>query len=163
MNWTAFWNTFALCLISIVIEALSTNKSSKQWFEKLQQPKYAFSFSFWYVVGGLYYLIIATLLYRLFDLSASWLSAEIIILCKILLANSLMNFVLFKYRSLKIFYYLLFPFGVLFFLLVFLLKDTDTFSTALACVYLLWLCYDLYYFRNLWKLNAVKNTTNERS
>ena len=159
MDWTALLKTIGLCLISIIIEAISATKEGKSWFENLQQPKFAFAFSFWYVVGGLYYLICAFIAYRQFHLYSEILSTPIILLTLIMIINGLTNFILFKFRSLKMFYWVLLPFTLLFVGLILSLYQTDLISAGLAVIYLLWLCYDIYYFRMLWKLNKDSKTT----
>jgi len=47
MDWIALLKIVGICLISIIIEAVSATKEGKNWFENLKQPKYSFSFSFW--------------------------------------------------------------------------------------------------------------------
>src|SRR4026207_444336 len=154
MNWSALLYTVLLCLISIVIEGVSTTKYGKQWFENLKQPKASFPFSVWYIVGGLYYLICGVIAYRQFANSAVAFSVPIIILALIMLFNGATNFIIFRYKSLRMFYLVLYPFALLFLLLFFVLVRQDAVSASLAFIYLLWLVYDLYYFYNLWKLNT---------
>ena len=153
MDWPALYKTIGLCLISIIIEAISANKEGKKWFESLKQPKYSFSLVFWYVIGGLYYLICGVIAYRLFHQGADIFALPVILLTLIMIFNGLGNFILFKFRSLKMFYLVIYPFALLLAVLVAVLYQTDKFSAGLACVYLIWLIYDLYYLRNLWKLN----------
>jgi len=156
MDWTALLKTLGLCLISIIIEAFSATKDGKKWFEDLRQPKYSFPFSFWYVIGGLYYIICGIIAYTHFHSSTDIFTLPIILLTLIMVINGLTNFILFKFRSLKMFYLILYPFSVLFIGLIIVLIQTDKISVVLAGVYLAWLVYDLYYFLNLWRLNNRK-------
>lgn len=153
MDWIALLKTVGLCLISIIIEAVSATKDGKKWFENLRQPKYSFSFSFWYIIGGLYYIICGIIAYRQFHSSTDIFTLPIILLTLIMVINGLSNFILFKFRSLKMFYLVLYPFIALFIGLIILLIQTDKISAGLASIYLAWLAYDLYYFLNLWRLN----------
>jgi tryptophan-rich sensory protein len=153
MDWFALLKTLALCLISIIIEAVSVTKEGKSWFENLSQPKFAFAFSFWYIVGGLYYLICGIIAYRQFHISPNLFSIPIVLLTLIMIINGLTNFILFKFRSLKMFYWVLFPFALLFVGLILSIYQMDLISVGLATIYLLWLGYDIYYFRMLWKVN----------
>lgn len=155
MDWIALFKTVGLCLISIIIEAVSVNNEGKKWFENLRQPKYSFSFSFWYIVGGLYYIIIGFIAFRQFHSAQDIFTFPIILLTLIMVMNGLTNFIIFKFRSLKIFYLVLYPFIALFIGLIIVLIETDKISVALAGMYLAWLIYDLYYFRNLWRLNDI--------
>ena len=154
MNWTALINTVLLCLVSMIIEGISTNKEGKQSFENLKQPKYAFSFTFWYMVGGVYYIICGIIAYRQFAATNTIFSVPIVILAVIMLFNGLTNFLIFRYRSLKAFYWVMYPFTALFISLFIILVRQDIVSASLAFIYLAWLIFDLYYFHNLWKLNS---------
>lgn len=156
MDLNALFQTFGLCLISIVLEAISATKDGKQWFETLKQPKISFPFSVWYLVGGLYYLICGVIAYRTLHASEAVFSLSIILLALIMLTNGLTNFVLFKLQSLKLFYWVLYPFISSFISLMVLLFPNDKVSFWLASLYLLWLGYDLYYFRTLWKVNETQ-------
>lgn len=149
----AFLKTVTLCLISIIIEAISATKEEKKWFENLRQPKYSFSFSFWYIIGGFYYIICGIIAYRQFHASTITFSLPIIILILIMIFNGLTNFILFRFRSLKVFYWVLYPFIALFFSLLIVLLPVDKLAVGLGSFYLIWLIYDLYYFLNLWRLN----------
>ena len=153
MDWTALLKATAICFISIIIEAISASKDGKQWFENLKRPAYSFSLQFWYVVGAVYYLFFGFIAYRLFALEMSFTSTPVILLLLIMLLNGLVNFIAFKYRSLKWFYLILYPFSILVMALIVLLLSIDTISALLACIYFLWLLYDLYYAYHLWKLN----------
>lgn len=132
MDWIALLKTVALCLISIIIEAVSATKEGKKWFENLRQPNYSFSFSTWYVIGGLYYLICWVIAYRQFQVNTDTLSLPIILLALIMIINGLTNFILFKFRSLKAFYLALFPFIFLFISLMVILFQRDKVSVTLA-------------------------------
>ncbi len=153
MDWSAFLKTGGLCLISILIEAASYTKSGKEWFEQLRQPKYAISLKVWYVVGTMYYLLFGIIAYRLFANSATFFSPQILLLIVVMLLNGLGNFIIFKYRSLKWFYLVIYPFAFLLLTLIIVLLPHDIISAMLASFYFLWLFYDLYYGYRLWKLN----------
>ncbi len=68
--------------------------------------------------------------------------------------NGLGNFIIFKYHSLKWFYLVIYPFGLLLLTLIIVLAPTDKLSALLASVYFLWLIYDIYYGYHMWKLNS---------
>jgi tryptophan-rich sensory protein len=154
LDWIALFKTVGLCLISIVIEAMSVTKDGKNWFENLRQPKFSFPFSFWYVVGSLYYIICGVIAYRQFHFSSEWFSIPVGLLIVIMITNGLTNFILFKFRSLKMFYRVLLPFTALFVGLIVSLYNDDMISAGLAAVYLVWLSYDVYYFKKMHELNG---------
>ena len=157
MDWNSLIKTLILCFISIIIEAISATKEGKQWFEQLKRPKYSFSLPVWYIVGGIYYIIFGIVAYRLFSVNTNLFSLPIILLTLILLLNGFGNFIVFKYKSLKWFYLIIYPYAILLSWFIILLIDIDKLSAALATIYLLWLIYDLYYGYNIWKLNDKTN------
>lgn len=150
---SALFKTLGLCLITILIEAASATKEGKRWFGNLKRPKYTFPLSVWYLVGAIYYLIFGIIAYRQFALGKTFSDGAIILLATVMVINGLSNFIAFKYRSLKWFYLLIYPFAiVLFFLILLLWKDNRT-SAAFASVYFLWLFYDVYFGYYMWKMN----------
>jgi len=154
MDWTAFLKTIGLCLISILIEAVSATKEGKLWFDQLKRPRYSFSLKVWYFVGAAYYIIFGIIAYRQFSGNLSIFSPSIILLALVMILNGLGNFVIFKYQSLKWFYLVIYPFGFLLLALIVVLAPNDKLSAGLAATYFLWLIYDLYYGYHLWKLNS---------
>ena len=160
MDWTALLKTVALCLISVMIEALSATKEGREWFEQLKRPRYSFSLKVWYVVGAAYYLLFGIVAYRLFARNTPFLSAPVILLVLVMLINGLSNFIAFRYRSMKWFYFIIYPFGALLLALMLVLYSIDAFAAFLVLLYFLWLIYDLYYVYHVWKLNS---TAHRRS
>lgn len=156
MDWTALYKTIGLCLVSILIEAASYTKEGKRWFQVLNKPQYSFSISVWYFVGAVYYILFGIIAYRLFK-DASDRSVQISLLVIIMVLNGVGNFILFKYRSTKWFYLVIYPFGLILLTFIILLFPNDITSTALSSIYFVWLIYDLYYAYWLWKLNDKKH------
>jgi len=153
MDWPALYKTLGLCLVSILIEAASYTKSGKTWFERLHQPRYSISLKVWYFVGTVYYILFGIVAYRQFRDHGSAISASIILLALVMLLNGLGNFIIFKYRSVKWFYLIIYPFALILLTLIVVLLKRDTISAILASLYFVWLIYDLYYGYRLWKLN----------
>lgn len=155
MIWSALLKTVALCVISIIIEAISATKEGRQWFDNLKRPKFSFPLKVWYLVGAVYYILFGIVAYRQFVSGMSFFSTCIILLTMMMLINGLSNFLLFKYRSTKWFYLIIYPFSILLLALIIIFwRDNDKVSAILASLYFLWLFYDLYWAHNLWKLNS---------
>lgn len=154
MDWEALIKTLVLCSISVIIEAISATKEATRWFGQLKRPRYSFSIKVWYLVGVLYYIIFAIVAYRQFTNHRSVLSTPIILVALIMLINGASNFIIFKYRSLKWFYFIVYPFGILLLLLIMILFPDDKISALLATTYFIWILYDLYYGYHTWKLNG---------
>lgn len=88
-------------------------------------------------------------------------SAPIVVLSLVMITNGLTNFLIFKFHSLHMFYWVLFQFTLLFVKLMLSLYQANIFSVGIAGIYLLWLCYDIYSFRMLWNLNTNSITNNQ--
>jgi len=71
----------------------------------------------------------------------------------VMVLTGLGNFIIFKYRSTKWFYLVIYPFALILLALIIILWKDDMLSASLAFLYFLWLFYDLYYGYNMWKLN----------
>ena len=153
MDWPALFKTLGVCLVSILIEAASYTKSGKKWFEQLRQPRYSISLKGWYFVGTVYYILFGIIAYRQFRDQTNFFSAPIILLVLVMLLNGLGNFIIFIYRSIKWFYLVIYPFGLILLTLIIVLFRNDIISAAIALLYFFWLIYDLYYGYRLWKLN----------
>jgi len=161
MDWPALYKTIGLCLVSILIEAVSYTTSGKTWFQQLHQPRFSISLKVWYFVGAVYYILLGIVAYRQFRDHGNVFSASIILLALVMLLNGLGNFIIFKYRSVKWFYLVIYPFGLILLTLIIVLAPHDTISAMLASLYFLWLIYDLYYGYWLWKLNATSTKSNQ--
>ena len=143
-----------LCVISILFEALGTSKNGKAWFENLRQPRLSFPFWIWYIIGGFYYIICGIVAYRIFlKRDNADFQLSLVLLATMMFINGLTNYFLFKMRSLKLFYFTIYPFIVVTIWLFTKLFHFDMISAWILIPYLLWLIYDVYYFHFLWKLN----------
>jgi len=152
--WPALLKTIFLCGISIIIEAVSVTKDGRKWFENLKQPTFSPSFKFWYFVGAVYYFLFGIVAYRQFAMGMSFFSLSIVLLAAVMLINGLSNFIVFKYRSLRWFYLIIYPFALLLLMLLIVLwRSHDKISSLLVFLYFLWLLFDLYWGYNIWKLN----------
>ena len=154
MDWMAFLKTIGLCMVSVLIEAVSATKKGRLWFNQLKRPKYSFSLRVWYFVGAVYYIIFGIIAYRQFSRNVNIFSTSIILLASVMILNGLGNFIILKYQSLKWFYLVIYPFGLLLLTLIIVLTGSDKLSALLASIYFLWLIYDLYYGYSIWKLNS---------
>ncbi len=157
MNYAILIQTLLFCVIFIIIEAFTASKKGKEWFESLNQPRFALPFPVWYIIGGLYYVICGTIAYRLFlNKDSSYFKLTLMLLILMMLGNALPNLFLFKQKSLKKFYLSGIPFAIILGALYFQLLRVDVFSSWVLFPYFIWLVYDFYYFHNLMKLNNDK-------
>jgi hypothetical protein len=63
--------SLAICALGAALEGLFAGRDIKQRLANLRLPSYAVSFWGWMVIGGLYYVICFSVLYRLFSLPSS--------------------------------------------------------------------------------------------
>jgi len=157
MDYQAFTIAIVICIVSVIFEALGASKAGKQWFESLQQPKLSFPFWVWYIIGGLYYLMCGIIAYRIFvrHEHQNFLLA-FILLVAMMFINGVTNFILFKWRSIRAFYFSIYPFSIITICLFIILLKVDVTSAWVLFPYIIWLIYDIYYFHFLWKLNHAK-------
>lgn len=154
MNLNALLFSIGLCVISVLFEVLGTSKKGKVWFERLKLPKFSFPFWIWYIVGGIYYIICGVIAYRIFlQRSNPLFITSFILLASMMFLNGLTNYFLFKMRSLKAFYFAIYPFSIVTISLFIILLTVDKQSAWVLFPYVLWLIYDIYYFHFIWKLN----------
>jgi hypothetical protein len=60
--------SLAICALGAALEGLFAGRDIKQRLANLRLPSYAVPFWGWMVIGGLYYVIRFSVLYRLFSL-----------------------------------------------------------------------------------------------
>lgn len=146
--------TLLFCIFFVLFEAFGASKAGKTWFEKLKQPKFSFPFWVWYIIGGLYYIICGVITYRLLSRpSEPGFVVSFVLLCFMMFINGFTNYILFKLRSLKMFYFAIYPFSAITITLFVILLYVDTVAAWVLFPYVLWLIYDVYYFHFIWKLN----------
>lgn len=154
MDYAALFKAIGVCLISVIFEALGTSKEGKIWFENLKKPKYSFPFWMWYIVGFLFYIICGLIAYRIFIYSNSnEYLLSLLLLMVMMFGNGLTNFILFRIRSLNLYYFSIFPFCIILILLYLQLRRFDIISSWILLPYLIWGIYDIYLLHSLWKLN----------
>jgi translocator protein len=154
MDYYALGIAVGICLLSVVFEALGTSKAGKKWFEDLRQPKLSFPFWVWYIIGGLYYVICGIVAYRVYlRKEHPNFQQALTLLILMMFINGFTNFILFKWRSIRAFYFSIYPFSIITIWLFIVLLKVDAISAWVLFPYIVWLLYDIYYFHFLWKLN----------
>jgi benzodiazapine receptor len=148
--------SFAICALGAALEGLFAGRGIKQRLASLRLPSYAVPFWGWMVIGGLYYVICFSVLYRLFLLPSSpGRSAAFALIGALMFVNALWNYFFFRTRNLFHAYLLGLPYGMIaisLFLLLLLRLD----RTAAWCLfpYILYLFYASVWGYRIWKLNS---------
>ena len=141
---------FALLGGALAGEALGT------WYRGLEKPWFLVPLWAFYVVGVLYYLVFATVLYRLIvhKEDRRWRAIFLALTICVMLLNELWNFGFFGLRSTLAGFL-----GVALFLvpltaLVVVLLRHERPSARMLIAYYLWVLYDLAWTYELWRLNG---------
>jgi benzodiazapine receptor len=149
------WAVGACVLISLLGAAL-VGDALGTWYEGLEKPWFLVPLGVFYVVGALYYLAFAAVLYRVLvhvgDRGAR--AACLALALVVMLSNELWNYLFFGLRSTLAGFV-----GIVFFLvplsaLLFALYRYERLSAMILAPYYLWVLYDLAWTFELWRLNG---------
>jgi tryptophan-rich sensory protein len=147
--------SLAICALGAALEGLVAGRGIKQRLASLRLPSYAVPFWGWMVIGGLYYLICFSVLYRLFLLPPSLRrTAAFALVGAIMFTNALWNYFFFRTRNLFHAYLLGLPYGAIAIaLFLLLLIRLDRLAAWCFFPYLLYLFYGNLWGYRTWKLN----------
>ena len=146
--------SLAICALGAALEGLFAGRGIKQRLANLRLPSYAVPFWGWMVIGGLYYLICFTVLYRLFLLPATYLrSAAFALLGAIMFINAIWNYFFFRTRNLFYAYLLGLPYNAIALsLFLLLVLQVDRLSAWCFLPYIIYLFYANIWGYRIWKL-----------
>lgn len=151
--------TLAICVVSAILEGVMAGRNVKQYFERLQQPRYAVSLKAWYAIGALYYVVCSVVLYRMLrhpeDTELRTIAFVLIVL--MMSANAIWNYIFFRARNLYISFLAFGPYIVVTLSLIVALSRFDQIAASLIFLYLLYLFYALTWSYRLWNLNRAGN------
>ena len=149
--------SLAICMLGAALEGLFAGSGIKQRLASLRVPSYTVPFWGWMVIGGLYYVICFSVLYRLFLLPSSLgRTAAFALIGAFMFMNALWNYFFFRTRNLFHAYVLGLPYStVAISLFLVLLLRLDKVAAWCLLPYLLYLFFyaNLYGYR-VWKLNS---------
>jgi tryptophan-rich sensory protein len=125
-------------------------------FAELRQPPFSPPLALWMAIGGVYYLLCFTVLYRLFAFgtpaAASRMALALVLL--LMVANALWGFLFFRRRDLRASFLAFFPYGLIALTLALLLARFDPTSASLVAAYLAYLVYAGWWAYRVWTLNS---------
>ena len=147
--------SLSICGLAALLEGLFAGKVIKQRLNTLRLPSYAVPFWGWMVIGGLYYVICFSILYRLFLLPPALArSAAFVLIGAMMFINALWNYFFFRARNLFHAYLLGLPYaGIAVVLFVLLLLELDRIAAWFLLPYLVYLFYGNFWGYRIWKLN----------
>lgn len=146
--------SIGICLLFAIIGGLLTGDSLDNWFSEINQPWFSPPLWGWYIVGGLYYIMSITVLYRLFNASKeSSRTIAIGLTLGMIAGNEFWNYLFFGLESTLSAFVGLIPFIILVIALFVKLWRYQRTTAWILFPYLLWLGYDILWTYNLWILN----------
>ena len=147
---TAICVLFALFGNALVGESLGT------WYDTLDKPWFFVPLWAFYIVGALYYLLLAIVLYRILVHvnNRRGRVTSLALTLGVMFLNELWNYGFFGLQNTLVGFLGIVVFLVPLTALLLTLRAYDRFSATLVAVYWIWVLYDLACFYTLWRLNS---------
>ena len=146
----------AICLLFTLFGNALIGESLGTWYDTLNKPWFLIPLWASYIVGAVYYLLFATVLYRILvhvDDREGRVTA-LALAVSVLFLNELWNYVFFGLESTLAGFLGIVVFLVPLTALVVALGKYERFSAGLVAVYWIWVLYDLAWTFALWRLNS---------
>jgi benzodiazapine receptor len=146
----------AICVLFTLFGNALIGESLGTWYDTLDKPWFLIPLWAFYIVGAVYYLLFATVLYRILvhvDDREGRVTA-LALAVSVLLLNELWNYVFFGLESTLAGFLGIVVFLVPLTALVAALRKYERLSAGLVVVYWIWVLYDLAWTFALWRLNS---------
>ena len=145
----------ALPVLFALFGTVLVGGSGLEWYEQLKKPEFLVPLGIFYLVGALYYVLFAVVLYRVLsrvgDVRERAISLGLAL--GVMLLNELWNYAFFGLRSTLAGFLGIAVFLAILTALVSVLLRYERFSAMLLVPYYLWVLYDLAWNYELWRLN----------
>jgi benzodiazapine receptor len=146
----------ALPVLFAVFGTALVGGSGLEWYAGLAKPRFLVPLRVFYLVGSLYYVLVAVVIYRVLarieDPRGRAVSFGLTV--GVLLLNELWNYGFFGLRSTLAGFLGILGFRALLTALIAALRRYERFSAVLLVPYYLWVLYDLAWTYGLWRLNG---------
>jgi translocator protein len=145
----------ALPVLFAAFGAVLVGGSGLDWYAGLDKPWFLVPLRIFYLVGALYYVLFAVILYRVLARIEGRRGREISLglTISVMLCNELWNYAFFGLRSTLAGFLGILVFLALLTALVVVLGRHERSSAVLAVPYYLWVLYDVAWTYELWRLN----------
>jgi tryptophan-rich sensory protein len=146
----------AVCLLFALFGTALIGESLGNWYGALDKPWFLIPLWAFGIVGAIYYVLFATVLYRILahvDDHRGRITS-LVLTVTVLFLNELWNFGFFGLESTLVGFLGIAAFLVSVTALVVVLRSHERFSAALVAVYWMWVLYDLAWTFALWRLNS---------
>jgi tryptophan-rich sensory protein len=146
----------ALCVLFALFGAALIGESLGNWYGSLDKPWFLVPLWAFGIVGAVYYILFATVLYRILvhvrDRRGKLVS--LVLTAGVLFLNELWNFGFFGLKSTLVGFLGIGVFLVPLTALVVVLRRYERFSAGLVTIYWIWVLYDLAWTFALWRMNS---------
>jgi tryptophan-rich sensory protein len=146
----------AICVLFTLFGNALIGESLGTWYETLDKPWFLIPLWAFYIVGAVYYILFATVLYRILVhvQNRRGRVTALALTVSVLFVNELWNYVFFGLESTLVGFL-----GIVVFLLpvtalVLALRKYERFSAGLVAIYWIWVLYDFAWTFALWRLNS---------
>lgn len=150
-----FVYAISLCAAAAALEGALAGRGVRERLAELRLPRYSPPLSVWFVIGGLFYAMCFTVLYRLFRLPVSRSrDVALALIVGMMLMNALWNFAFFRMRALFLSFLAFLPYVLLAGTLLVLTLALDPIAAWAILLYVLYLIYAIAWGYGVWKRNA---------
>jgi benzodiazapine receptor len=146
----------AICVLFALFGNALIGESLSNWYAELDKPWFLVPLWVFYIVGAVYYVLFATVLYRILvhvDDRRGRVRA-LALTVSVLFLNELWNYLFIGLESTLAGFLGIVVFLVPLSALVVALRKHEQFSAGLVAVYWIWVLYDLAWTYQLWRLNS---------
>jgi benzodiazapine receptor len=146
----------ATCVLFALLGNALIGESLGTWYAELDKPWFLVPLWVFYIVGTVYYVLFATVLYRILAHvdDRRGRVAALALTVSVLFLNELWNYLFFGLESTLAGFLGIVVFLVPVTALLFTLRAYERFSAGLVAVYWIWVLYDLAWTFALWRLNS---------
>ena len=148
--------SIAICVLFALFGGALVGESLGTWYAGLEKPWFLLPLWIFYIVGFVYYVLFATVLYRILvhvgDRRGR--ANSLVLTIVVLFLNELWNYGFFGLESTLVGFLGIVVLLVPLTTLVVALRNYERFSAMLVAVYWIWVLYDLAWTYELWRLNS---------
>jgi tryptophan-rich sensory protein len=146
--------SLAVCAISAGLEGILAGSEVRERFAELRQPRFSPPLPVWFVIGGAFYVVCFTVLYRLWSLPPTGArNAGLGLLLGLMAMNAAWNYVFFRARNLLLSFLAFPPYGLLALALCAVTFELDRIAALSILAYVAYLGYATVWAYALWRIN----------
>jgi len=144
------------CVLFALFGAALVGESLGTWYGALDKPWFLVPLWVFYIVGAVYYVLFATVLYRIlvYVEDRGGKAASLALTICVLFLNELWNYGFFGLQSTLVGFLGIAVFLVPLTALLLALRKHERFSAGLVAAYWVWVLYDFAWTFALWRLNG---------